>query len=81
MILRIILICSNICIIIFVGYSLFVDGVRNLDYFLFCSWFIITAVLNIVYVLKVNEKSWLSLFLKRKALEEKRKIQKLEINN
>ena len=44
-------------------------------------WYLLLSaiiIINIIYILRVKNFGWLSLYFKRKALEEKKKIQNLK---
>ena len=80
--MRSIAIIANI-ILLGVSVLLVIDGVGELDVVLVLvlSVFVITPVLSITALMRSSsrrlQKGWISLWFKRKALEEKKKIEEL----
>jgi hypothetical protein len=66
--------------IILLGLTIFIliDEGIDTDTIFYYLIFIITPLLSLYTILSTKNESWLSLFLKRKALEEKKKIEKLQ---
>lgn len=70
-------IIGNLIFLIWIIYSIFEDFPEGMD-LLFPSLFLILLALNIYFIIKKdNEIGWFALFLERKALEEKKKIDNL----
>lgn len=77
--MKIITILLNIILFGFAIYLWIVDApqVGGVELFAFLM-VLITPLLNLYIICSTKGGDWLSLFLKRKALEEKKKIEKLQ---
>lgn len=82
MIIKTIAILLNIGWVIFISTMFFMyNGWEEPLSFLALFAVITTAIINLIVICLANENSWFALFLKRKALEEKEKIEKLKKHN
>lgn len=71
-------IALNTAILLIVAYELLKNGFpNNIEGFLFASLFSGTAAVSIIALVRGTGESWLALYLRRKTLEEKRKIESL----
>lgn len=78
-ILRTIVVLANIAILSWLVWLAATEGVPEGEELLLFLGILIFMILNIFFVATGrNEDSWITLFLKRKALEEKKKIADLE---
>lgn len=79
------LISLGFCLFLFISGTFSLANVRLVD-LLFLGIWIIAPLINLYYLILfdkhklklINENSWLGLFLKRKIMEEKKKIKELE---
>tara|TARA_Y100000310_G_scaffold326513_2_gene391491 strand:- start:34 stop:279 length:246 start_codon:yes stop_codon:yes gene_type:complete len=72
-------ILANLGFLIFIVVVFIIKGIPNHPrIFLFSLGLIITLALNAYFLSVKRNGGWLKMFLKRKALEEKRKIRELE---
>ncbi len=76
-ILKTIVILGNLALLIFFFVLASDSGFENSNSMLLFLAMVSLMVLNIYFLLRKNEEGWIGLFLKRKALEEKKKIKDL----
>ncbi len=68
----------NIILLLFVAYGLTTDGFpTEAKGILFVLLLIVAPLFSVVALFRGTGESWLSLYLRRKALEEKKKIESL----
>lgn len=67
----------NLCLFLFIGYMLVKHGLPKGDDILFAFLFTIVPALSILALWNVEGHDWLSLYFRRKTLEEQRKIDEL----
>jgi len=80
--MRIIAILLNIAVLLFFAYMITKEGLpkEGKDLIFIFLFLLFTPLINLLYIFIRKEESWLTLYFKRKALEEKKKIEEL-INN
>lgn len=77
--MRIIAIVLNVLLLVTFLYFLITDGVpRGSQGHLLLALFLATPISSLL-ALFFNKETWIGLFLKRKALEEKKKIERLKV--
>lgn len=75
--MRIIALIANIALLAFVVYTFSEDGMPSADEALIVSLVILVPILNIYTIYTTVGGDWVSLWFRRKALEETKKIQRL----
>lgn len=75
--MRILTIVLNALLLLYIGYMLTKHGVPKGEDLIFATLFTIVPIFNIAAMWNFQGDDWISLFLQRKALEEKRKIDEL----
>lgn len=76
--MKIFAIALNVLLLLYVGYLLSQDGIPKGPTDRFSIGVAVLAPLSsIIALLRAKDESWLSLFFQRKALEEKKKIERL----
>jgi len=75
--MRIIALIGNILVIGFVIYELFVEGMPHGNDIWIVVLVILLPILNIYAIRSNVGEDWISLWFRRKALEEKKKIERL----
>ncbi len=78
-ILKTFVILGNVALLVFLFFLASNSGFENGNSMLLFLAIVSLIVLNIYFLLGKNGECWIGLFLKRKALEEKKKIKDLEL--
>ncbi|HCS27457.1 MAG TPA: hypothetical protein DIW43_08375 [Spongiibacteraceae bacterium] len=76
--MKILAILANIALLILVAYILYEQGMPNGEEWMLFIPMTAAPILNMVALFANTEDSWLALYFRRKALEEKKKIEDLK---
>ncbi len=78
--LKQIAILVNILILAYLFFATIIYGLGDMEakFFLFFLVVIIILLINLYAIISSKEGDWISLYFKRKAMEEKKRIQELE---
>ncbi len=76
--MKMIAILLNLILLSFVGYLIYDKGIPDDEEFFIFLLFTATPFFNLIAILTSHGETFLSLYLKRKALEEKKKIENLQ---